>query len=152
LNCVETSSVGRLFDALAWISGIARRNRYEGEAGLMLEAAALRESDERPYPLPWDGGPADWTELVEEFRRAPSPRRFHATLAQWIVEVARRTGARTVALSGGCFQNDLLTRMSVAALERAGLRAALHRQAPANDGGLALGQAALAADDRYAPE
>ena len=59
---------------------------------------------------------------------------------------------RAVALSGGCFQNALLTRMSVAALERAGFRAALHRQAPANDGGLALGQAALAADERYAPE
>jgi hydrogenase maturation protein HypF len=152
LQCVETTSIGRLFDALAWMSAIAPRNRYEGEAGLMMEAAALRESDERPYPFPMRDGAADFAPLVEQFRRAPSPRRFHATLAQWIVDVARLAGVRTVALSGGCFQNDLLTRMSCAALTSAGFRAALHQRVPANDGGLALGQAVLAADDRYAPE
>lgn len=152
LRCVETTSVGRLFDALAWISGIAPRNRYEGEAGLLLEAAALRETDEDPYPFPMRDGAADFAPLVEEFRRAPSPRRFHATLAHWIADAARLAGVRTVALSGGCFQNDLLTRMSCAALAAAGFRVALHQRVPANDGGLALGQAVLAADDRYAPE
>ena len=152
LQSVKTTSLGRLFDAFAHIGGIAPRNRYEGEAGLRMEAAALAESDDRLYELPVRDGIADWAPMLEEFRRAPSPRRFHATLAGWIAGMARRAGVRTVALSGGCFQNDLLTRMAVAALEEAGCRAALHQRVPANDGGLALGQAVLAADERYAPE
>ncbi|MBE7541094.1 MAG: carbamoyltransferase HypF [Bryobacteraceae bacterium] len=152
VQSVKTTSLGRLFDAFAYIGGIAPRNRYEGEAGLRMEAAALAESDDRPYELPVRDGIADWRPMLEEFRRTPSPRRFHATLAGWIAGMARRAGVRTVALSGGCFQNDLLTRMAVAALEKAGCRAALHQRVPANDGGLALGQAVLAADERYAPE
>lgn len=152
IQCVETTSVGRLFDALAFLSGIAPHNRYEGEAGLRLEAAALAETDERPYELPLRDGAADWAPMVEEFRGKPSPRRFHATLAAWIAGVARKSGVKTVALSGGCFQNALLTSMAVEALRGAGFRASVHQRVPANDGGLALGQAVLAADERYAPE
>jgi len=152
LHCIETTSVGRLFDAVAFLSGIAPRNRYEGEAGLRMEAAALAETGERPYEMPLHDGVADWAPLVDQFRRAPSPRRFHATLARWVASVATQARVHTVALSGGCFQNDLLTRMTAAALKAEGLRVALHQRVPANDGGLALGQAVLATDPRYAPE
>lgn len=151
-HIVETTSVGRLFDALAWLSGIAPRNRYEGEAGLLLEAAALLEPDASPYELPLRDGIADWAPLVEQFRRHPSPRRFHAALAGWLLRVARAARVRTVVLSGGCFQNDLLTRLCAAALQDEGFRVALPQRVPPNDGGIALGQAVLAADSRYAPE
>jgi hydrogenase maturation protein HypF len=74
--------------------------------------------------------------------------RFHRTLAGMLVAVSRRlaaaAGTGTVALSGGCFQNRLLLAMAVPRLEAAGLRVLLHRQVPCNDGGVSLGQAALA--------
>ncbi|MGD8490501.1 MAG: hypothetical protein PVI68_15930, partial [Anaerolineae bacterium] len=73
---------------------------------------------------------------------------FHRTLAALLVVVCERLaadgGPRTVALSGGCFQNRLLLALAVPALERAGFRVLLHRQVPCNDGGVSLGQAVLA--------
>ena len=74
--------------------------------------------------------------------------RFHHTAAAIIRDVslllAEETGIRTVVLSGGCFQNKLLTDLAVALLEASGLSCATHRQVPCNDGGIALGQAAIA--------
>jgi hydrogenase maturation protein HypF len=74
--------------------------------------------------------------------------RFHQTVAQMTAEVCERiaadTGLRTVALSGGCYQNRLLLSLTVPALEAAGFRVLLHRQVPCNDGGLSLGQAVIA--------
>jgi hydrogenase maturation protein HypF len=74
--------------------------------------------------------------------------RFHHTMAELIIAVcqqlARERGLRTVALSGGCFQNRLLLGLAVPGLERAGFRVLLHRQVPCNDGGISLGQAVLA--------
>jgi hydrogenase maturation protein HypF len=74
--------------------------------------------------------------------------RFHQTVAQMTVEVCQRiagdTGLRTVALSGGCFQNRLLLALTVPTLRQAGFHVLLHRQVPCNDGGLSLGQAAIA--------
>jgi hydrogenase maturation protein HypF len=71
--------------------------------------------------------------------------RFHNALANVIVETARLIGAERVALSGGCFQNRLLTELAAARLRAAGHEALLHRQTPPNDGGVALGQVAVAA-------
>ena len=74
--------------------------------------------------------------------------RFHCTVTQMIVQVcqaiAEETGLRTVALSGGCFQNRILLRLAVPMLQSAGLNVLLHRQVPCNDGGLSLGQATIA--------
>jgi hydrogenase maturation protein HypF len=141
INCFETTSVGRLFDALAALGGFADTNRYEGEAGLLMEAAARRSRTRIAYPMP----NGDWGALVEQYRANPSPLRFHLALANWIVEAARRHGVKQVALSGGCFQNALLTELAAAKLERLGIRTAIHQRVPANDGGLSLGQAYLAA-------
>lgn len=141
VHCFETTSVGRLFDALAALGGFAEANRYEGEAGLLMEAAARRSRTRMAYPLP--GG--DWRQLIHEYRVKPSPRRFHLALANWIVEVARAHKAKQVALSGGCFQNALLTELTAAKLARHHIRTAIHQRVPANDGGLSLGQAVLAA-------
>ncbi len=144
-NCVETTSVGRLFDAFACFGGITERNRFEGEAGLLLEAAAMREDSATSIPMP-DG---DWRELAAAFIATPSPRLLHNSLVGWIVDTAARTGVKQVALSGGCFQNALLASMAIEALAGRGVHAATHQRVPANDGGISLGQAVLASMDSY---
>ncbi|UCC64782.1 MAG: hypothetical protein JSV36_07010, partial [Anaerolineae bacterium] len=92
-------------------------------------------------------------------RGVPVPRmsvRFHATIAQVIVETCQRlaeeTGLRTVALSGGVFQNRLLLALAVPALRGSGFDVLLHRQVPTNDGGLSLGQAVIANFQHTSPE
>jgi len=145
LNCIETSSAGRLFDACAYLGGITETNRFEGEAGLLLEAAAMREQDAGSVPLP-DG---DWRELAAVYIERRSARLLHASLAGWIVETALLTGVKQVALSGGCFQNALLTSLAIEALVRHGIHVSTHQRVPANDGGISLGQAVLASVDRY---
>jgi hydrogenase maturation protein HypF len=95
----------------------------------------------------------DWSPLVSTLlaeRRAGVSiarlsARFHNALAAAIVEVARRVGCPRVALTGGCFQNKLLTERAAAALRREGFEVLLHREVPPNDGGICLGQAAVAA-------
>ena len=71
--------------------------------------------------------------------------RFHHTMSEVMVEVARRAGKRKVALSGGCFQNRYLLEDAISRLRRAGFQPVWHRHLPPNDGGLALGQAIIAA-------
>jgi hydrogenase maturation protein HypF len=153
IHCVPTSSMGRLFDAVAAITGVCDRNRYEGESGLRLEAEAMAHGPAEPYPLPCSGLHADWRPMVRETaseaaRGVPVSRvsgRFHETLAAWVVEAALAAGVRRVVLSGGCFQNAWLTGRCAERLEAAGLSAFVHQRVPANDGGLCLGQAILAA-------
>ena len=95
----------------------------------------------------------DWSPLVsallaERAAGVPVARlaaRFHNALAAAIVGVARRVGSPRVALTGGCFQNRLLTERTAAALRRDRFEVLLHREVPPNDGGIALGQAAVAA-------
>ncbi len=153
IRCVPTSSMGRLFDAVAAITGVCERNRYEGESGLRLEALAMAHGPAEPYALPCAGLEADWRPMIQELASgtaagesaARMSARFHETLAAWVVAVALRTGVRRVVLSGGCFQNAWLTGRCSARLEAAGLSAFVHQRVPANDGGLSLGQAVLAA-------
>ena len=150
-----TTSAGRLFDGVAALAGIRQSVRYEGQAAMELEWAAGRSSDD-PYPLPViDGEPMvlDWRPLVrrvvEDARANASPSRiasrFHGALVAAIVEVARRLGVPRVALAGGCFQNRILTEGAAHALRKGGFDVLLHRQMPANDGSICLGQIAVAA-------
>lgn len=145
LNCIETSSVGRLFDAFAHLGGLTEMNRFEGEAGLLLEAAAMREEGGSAVPMP-DG---DWRELAGTFIEHPSSRALHESLVGWIVETALRTGVKHVALSGGCFQNALLTSLAIEKLALHGIHTATHQRVPANDGGISLGQAVLASTGNH---
>ncbi|MBI4877107.1 MAG: carbamoyltransferase HypF [Acidobacteria bacterium] len=149
LNAPLTSSAGRLFDAVSSLAGVARESRFEGQAAMLLERAiGSLETDER-YELA--GG--DWEPLIRALlddvrRRAPAPliaARFHNALAHWIVEEAVRAGVRQVVLSGGVFQNRYLTERAAAQLEARGFVVHTHQRVPANDGGIALGQAVLAA-------
>jgi len=167
-NAPETSSVGRLFDGVAALVGLPGKVSYEGEAASRLEFLAAPEALD-PYPLPLvevasPEGTApgqrartsllelDWRPLVAAIladldRRESTSRiaaRFHAALAAAATEVAQRLGATRAGLTGGCFQNRRLTRELVARLDARHIDARIHRRVPANDGGIALGQAAVA--------
>ncbi|HTB48262.1 MAG TPA: carbamoyltransferase HypF [Acetobacteraceae bacterium] len=164
VNAPLSSSCGRLFDAVAAASGLCRdRTLYEGQAAMMLEAAADSEAaddDRTAYPftiaeasptalLHLDPAPM-WRPLLQDVAAGtPVPLiagRFHGGLAIAIsrmVAALRVTGR--VALSGGVFQNKLLLELVMRRLTAQGLDVLTHRQVPANDGGLALGQAVVAA-------
>jgi hydrogenase maturation protein HypF len=156
MNCPRTSSVGRLFDAAAALVGLGTRVSFEGEAAMALEfaatAARARHGDEDAYPLPLDGNVLDTapllTALLEDLRCGRSTAdvalKFHTSLVHAIVAVARDAGQARVALTGGCFQNALLTELAVEALTTAGFGVLRHGRVPPNDGGLALGQAIVA--------
>ncbi|HEX4689531.1 MAG TPA: carbamoyltransferase HypF [Solirubrobacteraceae bacterium] len=151
-----TTSVGRLFDAVAALCGLRLENRYEGQAAIELEAAAWR--DERgSYELPVAGAELDARALVRAVRddvAAGAPvgavaARFHRGLARatahWCAGAAAARGCETVVLSGGVFQNVLLLEATAARLEGLGLRVLTPEALPPNDGGIAYGQAAVAA-------
>jgi len=147
INVVPTTSVGRLFDAVACISGIARENRFEGQAAMLLENEIGTLRTEEAYPLP--GG--DWGSLIQAVvadQRAGVPvsviaARFHNALIGWIAEVAKQGSMKQIVFSGGVFQNRYLTERAAAALEARGFTVYTHRQVPPNDGGIALGQVVM---------
>ena len=152
INAPLSTSVGRLFDAVSSLTGIAHENRFEGQAAMMLERliAASRGCD--AYPLPESHDVADWQPLVsavlDDSRRGVDrgliSLRYHNALANWIVAVARRIGTPQVVLSGGVFLNRYLLERAAALLEEAGFRVFSHQRVPTGDGGIALGQAVLA--------
>jgi hydrogenase maturation protein HypF len=153
--CPRTSSMGRLFDAVAALCGLPPVISFEGQAAMALEFAADEDCEEA-YPLPLsegdpamaDGEPALRAILADRAAGEPAGRmsaRFHNALAGLAVAIAQRWGGNDVVLSGGCFQNALLSRRVRERLLAAGLRVYTHRLVPPNDGGIALGQAAIAA-------
>ena len=151
-----TSSVGRLFDAIAAILGLRDRVTYEGQAAILLEQIA-DVSERSAYGARVDGGIIRGSDLVAAVvedlargvRRNVIAARFHRGVARAIVATARDLRASrdlgTVALSGGVFQNQLLLEDTVRTLDEEGFRVLVHRRVPPNDGGLAFGQAIVAA-------
>jgi hydrogenase maturation protein HypF len=155
-----TSSMGRLFDAVAAVLGIRDRVTYEGQAAIELEQRA--DPHERgTYPVRVDDADdgrftVAGTDLVEEViadlrsgaEVASIAARFHNAVGDLVVAGAARvreaTGLEAVALSGGVFQNILLLERAVAGLESAGFQVLVHHRVPPNDGGISLGQAAVA--------
>ncbi|NTV38052.1 MAG: carbamoyltransferase HypF [Anaerolineales bacterium] len=161
LNAPLTSSMGRLFDAVASLTGLRGEVTYEAQAAIELEAlSAPRAADAEPYPYTLmdtpDGmviGLKDLLASVIEaagYNENPSVigARFHQTIAALTIDVCccvrERTGLNTVALSGGVWQNQLLLHLTRSGLREAGFTVYFHRTTPTNDGGLALGQAAVA--------
>ncbi|MCV6596199.1 MAG: carbamoyltransferase HypF [Mangrovicoccus sp.] len=161
INAPLSSSAGRLFDAVAALIGAHDGPQsYEGEAAMALESLAMQAPAalrHRPYPMPEASAPGeiDPTPLLQALaqdlaeHRPPSEMamRFHAWLAGVFAKPARALlengQARAVALSGGCFQSALLLDLTLKAL--GDVPVMIHRHVPANDGGLALGQALIAA-------
>jgi hydrogenase maturation protein HypF len=157
LHTPRTTSVGRLFDSVAALVGFDRRMSFEGQAAIALEALAREVIDDRPYPWPfadgvWDHAPLFEALLLEREAGvgvARIARRFHETLARGVLAAAaalrRQWPFEGIALSGGVFQNRLLLErvLTLSALE--GVTVVRHAAVPTNDGGVALGQLALAA-------
>jgi hydrogenase maturation protein HypF len=153
-NTVMTSSCGRLFDAVAALAGLRCEVNFEGQAAIELEAIADPSCEER-YEFDIAGEEVDFRAMMERIARdrGPAPvvaARFHNTLAAAILEMClrmrRESGIGRVCLSGGTFQNMRLLGLAARALRAAGFELFLHRRVPPNDGGIALGQAAIAAE------
>lgn len=159
LQTIDTSSCGRLFDAVSSLLGIRHETSYEGQAAIELEMAATGSASAYPFAI-GAGEPfeIDLRPLIEaivgDFTAGAAPgqisARFHFTLAQAIVQCCQRirksAGLMRVCLSGGTFQNLRLLGHATAELRAAGFQVFVHRRVPANDGGLALGQAVIAAN------
>lgn len=160
LNSPLTSSCGRLFDAVAALIGLRNRVSYEGQAAIELEALAERGESKGFYPFLVHGGKGgmviDFVPMIRALahdttagaRRVDMARMFHDTVASAVLDVCGRirgeTGVGRVALSGGVFQNKLLSEGVFDLLTRSGFQVYVQRLAPPNDGGLALGQAIIA--------
>jgi hydrogenase maturation protein HypF len=169
LNCVPTSSMGRLFDAVSSLADVCHLAEYEAQAAVELEAAALRatpgtgtggvQDPARGYAFGFRPGAAPGAELiadpgpvlaavVADVRAGTEPpliaARFHAAVAGLVrhgcLAARERHGLETVALTGGVFGNALLSSSAAAALRAEGFTVLRHRLVPPNDGGLALGQ------------
>ena len=147
INVVPTTSVGRLFDAVASITGVAHKNRFEGQAAMLLENEIGPLCTEEAYPLPsGDWGPLVLAVISDRRSGVAVPliaARFHNALVNWILAVAAKTRLKQVVFSGGVFQNRYLTERAAAALESQGFDVHTHQRVPPNDGGIALGQAVM---------
>ncbi|HEX7654283.1 MAG TPA: carbamoyltransferase HypF, partial [Verrucomicrobiae bacterium] len=153
LNSPHTTSMGRLFDAVAALLGICQFNHFEGQAAMALEQAlegvhtdaayhfSVIEHEDLPRLIDWQ--PMILEMLIDQAARLEVgliAAKFHNALAELAIRLALATGAERVVLSGGCFQNQYLLERVVPGLRKAGLAVAWHHQVPPNDGGLALGQ------------
>jgi hydrogenase maturation protein HypF len=161
VNTPLTSSMGRLFDAVAALTGIRHVIEYEAQAAIELEmhaGDAPGETGEYPFALVEEEDmsiiklrdllTAVTGDIKNKTPQAVIAARFHNTIAGMIVKVCKKiaaqTGLKTAALSGGVFQNRLLTGQAARRLESAGLTVYTHRQVPPNDGGISLGQVVIA--------
>jgi hydrogenase maturation protein HypF len=164
INTPWTSSIGRLFDAVAALVLGAKETSYEGEAAVLLEAIAnptVTDAYSLPLRLASELEPitgdctlprGDWrpmlsailADLASGMEAGVIAARFHNTLAHWAAAVASHQPIREIVLSGGCFQNRFLTERTVEALDRVNCKSYLHSQVPPGDGGLAAGQLAIA--------
>jgi hydrogenase maturation protein HypF len=154
-NTVMTSSCGRLFDAVAALVGLRTEVNFEGQAAIELEGIVDPSCEER-YEFDIGGEEIDFGAMMERIVRERGAAssvvasRFHNTLAAAIHEMClrmrRESGLQRVCLSGGTFQNMRLLGLVARALRGSGFEVFLHKKVPPNDGGIALGQAAIAAE------
>ena len=156
VNSPVTSSVGRLFDAVASLTGISQNSRFEGQSAMALEAAADRSRESGGYPFTvniiGEMPIIDWipafTDLLADIHAGTElgsiASKWHNTLVETTVKIASLLQADRILLTGGCFQNRILTEKAVARLGTAGFRPYFHQRIPPNDGGVSLGQASAA--------
>ena len=154
-----TTSIGRLFDAVAALTRIRSTCSFEGQAAMELEWAADAADDEEAYPFPLRGGEpavADFEPLIRAVLRdrdagVPAGHiaaRLHNALASLAEAIAGRVGLSRVVLAGGCFQNQRLAQAIRARLQARGFAVYVPQRYPPNDGGLSLGQAWVALHDK----
>ncbi|MBI3308583.1 MAG: carbamoyltransferase HypF [Candidatus Melainabacteria bacterium] len=157
INCIKTTSVGRIFDAVSSILDICHHSTYEGQAAIELEYTVQETQNNEYYKtniVSEAGGTIiDWSpmikEILEELRvfipKEIMATKFHNTFVETIIKVAKQTDRKTVVLSGGCFQNKYLTEKSIWRLKDEGFNVYSHKLIPPNDGGISIGQLVAAA-------
>ena len=159
INTPQTSSAGRLFDAVAALCGLCDTMSFEAEAAMRLES--ICGDPLTVQPLEWEGREVidlrQCMRQIVELRKQNTPvdiiaTRFHATIIDCIVKTCdvlrSSTGCNEVALSGGCFQNRIIYTATIQELQENRFKVYTHRQVPCNDGGIALGQLVVAANRR----
>ncbi|WP_035985287.1 carbamoyltransferase HypF [Leptolyngbya sp. KIOST-1] len=155
VNSPMTSSMGRLFDGVAALLGLPQSVSFEGQAAIALEGLAAECSTPKGYPFAVSvTHPAviDWRPMVRAVvcdRQAGVATRviaarFHRTLVEMVGAIAQRAGLEQVVLTGGCFQNRMLSEQTIQHLRDRGFVPHWHQRVPPNDGGLAVGQAIAA--------
>jgi hydrogenase maturation protein HypF len=161
LRTFETTSAGRLFDAAAALLGFTRESTFEGQAAMWLEQLARSASPTAPYPFPFEGGELDFRPLLlnlAQDRASGRPanecaRAFQLGIARGAFaaasDICRIRKIDTVVLSGGVFQNELLLEDLKSMFELTTYQVWTNHSVPANDGGISLGQAALAAFGQF---
>ncbi|MDD5134336.1 MAG: carbamoyltransferase HypF [Phycisphaerae bacterium] len=161
INTVETSSLGRVFDAVAALAGIGNYNSFDAELPMKLEACIMENINESydfdiiekaDEPLQLDLSPMLGSIIMDRAANLPVgviSAKFHNTLAEALVEVTvkarKATGLNTAATSGGVFCNKYLAEKTIKLLKNKDFKVLFNAEVPSNDGGLSLGQAAIAA-------
>lgn len=155
INLMNTSSLGRLFDAVSALCGICEEATYEGQAAIELEGMIDRE-ESKAYDIPFNDDWIDSRTLIRQvaasIQQGISPSQisafFHNGLVRLFTGIAehirRETGIQAIALTGGVWQNMVLLERTQKSLRQAGFEVLVHHQVPANDGGISLGQAVIA--------
>ncbi|WP_288527477.1 carbamoyltransferase HypF [uncultured Eubacterium sp.] len=147
INTVNSSSMGRLFDAVASVLDICHYNSYEGECAIALERTARKAT--KAFELTPTLSPKA---IIEEIKNANAPKEeialgFHHMLARLILNIAKKYNANQVTLSGGCFNNRILTKRTFELLKQNNIKVYINNKVPSGDQGLCLGQAYLTALD-----
>ncbi|MBS4034645.1 MAG: carbamoyltransferase HypF [Ignavibacterium sp.] len=154
LNCFETTSVGRIFDAVSSLLSICSKSSYEGQAAMMLEFAAdqtilsrydFNLTDKSILIFDWQPMFEQmFIDLEKEISVSEISAKFHNTLAEIIATLANRAAQKNVVLTGGCFQNVLLLELTINRLTENGFIPYWNQKIPTNDGGISFGQAVFA--------
>lgn len=152
INCVNSSSCGRLFDAVCCLLGFGNYNFYEGQCAISLENAAnfAYENGIVAYPLDleYNENELDTVKLIKDIVKAKESGAdaytlalgFHFALADGITKIAKAQNSKEIALSGGTFNNRVLTLILKEKLENEGFKVYMNEKVPSGDGGIALGQ------------
>lgn len=165
LNCPQTTSAGRWFDLVAAITGLCSETSYEAEAAMLLESAAMAGTavtDNLPEITCQDSGLLDptawvlWLAQQDKLTVNDAAATFHyqlaAALVKWAGSACRNNDTDLVILAGGCWQNGLLTQLTLEGLRQNGLKPSICQSIPSNDSGLSLGQAWLGRHHIYQGE
>ena len=152
INSPYTSSMGRFFDAVASLLNIRQEVTFEGQAAMQLEFLAMENNSQKTYPFEVirenEKQVIDWREMINSIaddleNKIPLSeisRKFHNTLVEMIITIAKEIGEKRIVLTGGCFQNKLLTELALRKLSVSGFDVFSHSKVPPNDGGIAVGQ------------
>lgn len=159
LNSIETSSMGRFFDAVSALIGLKNRITYEGEAAIYLEAIA-EENEEGSYDYSIDSADETYAintdniikgiikDIKNKKNKSIISKKFHNTVITFSIEMCKlirnKTGINAVALSGGVFQNEIILKGIYRGLMNNDFQVYIHGEVPCNDGGISIGQLAIA--------